>query len=257
MSDCTELLFDFGPQPISNRFLSATDKGMVPKFSAQLGISLASGPVTLHEPFFQTDEVCPQFDWMTCFEPEDHLDELVQKIQGIEGISNTSRIGGFSFKDDTTLARLAAKGFRNTRRIDPAGDPSIKASGSGIGMLQGASGTLAAMRIRKKYGPSDVFIVRHGLEHAYNLQDFCNAVRILLAEESLIIWKIPDCQRALIMGDCTMFWEKHTCYFTENSFSIFMRASAVQIIDQYVVDYLLENSIVAFTRSLGVTGADF
>jgi len=44
-----------------------------------------SGHLILDEPF-PVEEMKPHYDWLTCFEPEDHLDNLIDKI--IELLSN-------------------------------------------------------------------------------------------------------------------------------------------------------------------------
>ena len=90
----------------------------IQKFPLSLSVSKESGLIRIIKPF-PTSEIKPRFDWLTCFEPEDHLDNLVSEIIKLPGISNNSVFGGFSFKDDTTLNRLAKLGFNKTWRINP------------------------------------------------------------------------------------------------------------------------------------------
>ena len=93
------------------------------------------GCISLQNPF-PVSELKPRFGWITCFEPEDHLDELVEKILTLQNINKKSIIGAFSFKDDTTLNRLNNIGFKNTWRIDPRLDLKISKKIFSIETLQ-------------------------------------------------------------------------------------------------------------------------
>jgi hypothetical protein len=70
-------LLDFGLQPVSNRFLSGTETA--PSFPLALEVEEESGLIRLAKPF-PGDELRPRYPWLTCFEPEDHLDKLVQQM---------------------------------------------------------------------------------------------------------------------------------------------------------------------------------
>ena len=119
-----ELLLDLGLQPISNRFLTHSSNKSVPHYPMKLMLEKDTGGIRLQSPF-PVEEVKPRYDWLTCFEPEDHLDEMVEKILELPGINKDSVFGGYSFKDDTTLARFKAKGFENQWRIDPQKDLGV------------------------------------------------------------------------------------------------------------------------------------
>ena len=47
---------------------------------------------------FPLEDVRPQYDWITCYEPEDHLDELVHKIISLDIVNRESKIGAYSFR---------------------------------------------------------------------------------------------------------------------------------------------------------------
>ena len=74
---------------------------------------------------FPVEELKPQYDWLICYEPEDHLNDMVEKIIRLPGIDRNSRFGAYSFKDDSTLQRLQQKGYGNTWRVHPQEDLSI------------------------------------------------------------------------------------------------------------------------------------
>ena len=105
-----ELLLDLGKQPISNRFLTPDSNETIPRYPLKVMLDNETGLVKLENPF-PVEEVKPRYDWLTCFEPEDHLDNMVEKILNLPNISKNSVFAGYSFKDDSTLERLQAKGF--------------------------------------------------------------------------------------------------------------------------------------------------
>ncbi|MEA5523389.1 hypothetical protein, partial [Limnoraphis robusta] len=161
-----EPLADFGLQPVSNRFLEANGKDKVPQFPLGLVINKDSGLIHLDKPF-PIDELKPRYDWLTCFEPEDHLDNMVETIIKLPGISEDSVFGAYSFKDDSTLRRLEKKGFSNTWRIDPDKDLGVKDKCANVETYQMHLSEDSANKIIETYGKADVIIVRHVIEHSY------------------------------------------------------------------------------------------
>lgn len=241
-----ELLFDFGLQPVSNRFLTTADDG-VPCFPLQLRVETDTGLIHLGKPF-PVEQLKPRYDWLTCFEPEDHLDDLVEQLTKLPGVTASSRFGAYSFKDDSTLARLAARGYHNQWRIDPELDLGVVDRCANVETYQQALTLERASEIRERRGAADVMIVRHVIEHAYDLPGFIDAIRSMASPGGYIVWELPDCERALSLGDCTTIWEEHVYYFTRFTFrQVLLNAGFT--IDYYdSVNYPLENSLVAIVR---------
>ena len=84
--DKMELLLDLGLQPISNRFLTHSSNKSVPHYPMKLMLEKDTGGIRLQSPF-PVEEVKPRYDWLTCFEPEDHLDDMVKKIIDLPNIN--------------------------------------------------------------------------------------------------------------------------------------------------------------------------
>lgn len=246
-----ELLFDFGLQPVSNRF--PTDlNDRVPSFSLQLYIQPDTGLIHLGKPF-PLNELKPRYDWLTCFEPEDHLDDLVQKLIRLPGVNASSRFGAYSFKDDSTLKRLAALGYSNQWRIDPESDLGVSDRCANVETYQQALTVERACQIRERHGAADVMIVRHVIEHACDLPGFIAAIRSMVSPGGYIVWELPDCERALDAGDSTTIWEEHLFYFTSFTFKNLLQQAGF-VVDYYdSVAYALENSLVAIVREAPCT----
>jgi hypothetical protein len=246
-----ELLFDFGLQPVSNRFLLANSSQQAPNFPLQLHINSESGLIYLAQPF-PLEELKPQYDWLTCYEPEDHLDDLVQKLINLPGVNSNSVFGAYSFKDDSTLRRLEGLGFKKNWRIDPLHDLDIMDQCANVETYQSVFTPEKARKICNNYGAADVLIVRHVLEHSYDLQLFIRAIRGLVKTGGFIVWEIPDCERALSVGDFTTVWEEHTFYFTSYTFKRLLVESGFSIVHYESVPYPLENSIIAIVKEAPV-----
>jgi hypothetical protein len=242
-----QLLIDFGQQPISNRFQPAGSLIDVPSFPMQLRIDMETGLIHQGMPF-PVEELKPRFDWLTCFEPEDHLDELVSKLVQLTNVTQSSTFGAYSFKDDSTLHRLERLGYSKTWRIDPMTDLGILDAFANVETYQQVLTLDKALSIREKRGAADVLIVRHVVEHAYDLPEFIAAIRALVSSGGYIIWELPDCENALATGDCTTIWEEHIFYFTSITFKQLLLNSGFEIVDYYSVNYPLENSLVAIVQ---------
>jgi hypothetical protein len=247
----SDLLADFGLQPVSNRFLRANSTEQAPSFPLQLRINQRSGLIFLAKPF-PIEEMKPRYDWLTCYEPEDHLDNLVQLLTTLPGIASTTVFGAYSFKDDSTLRRLEQKGFNNTWRIDPVQDLRVTDPCANVETYQRELTLDVAQSICDRYGAADVFIVRHVLEHAYDLPAFIAAIRAMVRPGGYVVWELPDCERSLDTGDCTTIWEEHVFYFTAHTFKQLLLSFGFSIEHYESVPYRLENSLVAIVKNTSV-----
>ena len=255
----TEKTLSLGNQPISNRFVSNKDDD-VPCFPLEFSWNDTLGCMML-DTHFPVDEVRPRFDWITCFEPEDHLDELVNNIIKVCDLTAGSRISGYSFKDDSTLARLDGKGCKNTWRIDPKVDLGADQPLANIETLQEAFNSSNVKLMIRRRDRSDVVIARHVVEHAYRLGEWLSCLGEMLTDDGYVVLEIPDCERAMVSGDCTILWEEHTAYFNAKSFRALLRHCGFSVVYEKVYFYPLENSIVFIARKsvyvAGVPKVDF
>lgn len=242
-----DILLDLGLQPVSNRFLNNGSKDSSPLFPLKLVINPASGLIRIAEPF-PLEELRPRYDWLTCFEPEDHLDALARQLTKLPGITPTSVFGAYSFKDDSTLRRLEQMGYTQNWRIDPVEDLGVLDPCANVETYQNALTPTKAKEIRERRGAADVLVVRHVIEHAYDLSAYIEAIRHMVSPGGYIVWEIPDCERALEAGDCSIVWEEHIFYFTSFTFRQLLHESGFSIVHYESVPYPLENSIVAIVQ---------
>ena len=237
---------NFGFQPVSNRFYLVDSDRLSPKFPLSVGVDSKTGLIKL-EKLFPVEELKPRHDWLTCFEPEDHLDELVEDLIKLPNINNDAVIGAYSFKDDSTIERLNDKGYNNTWRIDPKSDLSVDKFAN-VETYQQVFTKKKAKIIKERYGAADLLLVRHVIEHAYDISEFVEAISLLVKPNGYIVWELPSCEKYLVNGDCTMVWEEHIHYFTKFTFREFLRGEGFFIDSLNVIPYPLEDCIVAITR---------
>jgi len=239
-----ELLLDLGLQPISNRFL-VNPNYEERLFPLKLGQCQESGVIYLIDPV-PYKELVPRFDWITYNEPEGHLDDLVDKVYQLFPHQRLLKIGGVSFKDDSTLERFYKKGFK-TWRIDLEIDLAM-AKHVGVESIQAALDVRKAKKIVKRYGKADLLVVRHIWEHVYDQNEFAEALKLLINEDGFIFFEVPDCTKLLGFCDYTMIWEEHLYYYTPYTFIHSLKEHGFEILETEIIPYPYENSIIALVK---------
>lgn len=248
----TELI-DFGAQNICHHFLKSPmeQESFHRLVLGQCGLC---GIVQLTERM-PIDEMKPRYDWLTCNEPEAHLDRLVKTISQLPGITKDSKICGISFKDDSTLDRFKKSGFNNTWRADTRSDLGIRDPIVGFQSVQENFNPQSVNCIIKNHGIVDVFIARHIIEHAYDLQEFIESSKKIVNSEGYLVFEIPDCQRAFERCDYTTIWEEHTIYFTGETFRNLFNLNGLSLIYFEKMSYAIEDCYVGIAKIDGTRHA--
>ena len=68
------------------------------------------------------------------------------------------------------------------------------------------------LKFKKK---TDVLIVRHILEHCYDIKKFIYNLKKMVNKKGYIVFEVPDCEQSFIKRDYVMMWEEHIFYFTK------------------------------------------
>ena len=239
----------FGSHPVTSRFHDSCDS-VAPRFALGLSIQRQTGLIQLSETF-PISELKPRHPWLTCFEPEDHLDDLSEELIKLPGVDRTTTFGGFSFKDDSTIERIKALGYKSCWRLCPQQDLGINDNLFGIETLISNFCSLPSSITNNNHTKADVLVVRHVLEHAYDLPDFITKIKGLVKGYGYVVFEVPDCERSFDVGDCTVLWEEHVSYFTKRTLRTVLETFGFEIFDLYSVTYPLENSLVAIVKVSG------
>jgi hypothetical protein len=80
------------------------------------------------------------------------------------------------------------------------------------------------------------------------LPEFVSAINSLVHNEGYVVWELPDCESALLKGDCTSIWEEHIHYFTSHTFKQMLESSGYTIIYYESVPYPQEDSLIVITK---------
>jgi hypothetical protein len=238
---------DFGPQAIRNRFLRSAEEHEY-RHPLKLGVCRLCGTVQLASPP-PVAELRPRFDWITYNEPERHLDDLVERLAALPGLTPGSTCAGLSYKDDSTLTRLRNRGFLQTWRPDPAVDLGISDRCSGIESIQDRMTPETAVALGQKYARPDLLIVRHVLEHTQDTHAALEWARTLVRPGGYIVFEVPDSFRALDRLDYTTVWEEHVLYFTARTLTRCLESHGFEVVHRHSYPYSLENSLVVVARA--------
>ncbi len=248
-------ILNFEAQPVCHRFLDSPTEFEY-THSIVIGQCHACGLVQLTNPM-PAHELRPRYDWLTCTEPEAHLDQLAQTISHLPGIAKDAKIVGISFKEDSILERLNRLGFQDTWRLDPVNELGINAPLANVETIQEAFTPLKAKAIATNRGKADIVIARHLIEHAFNLRSFIESAKALVKPEGYIIFEIPDCQRAFENFDYTNVWEEHVIYFTPETFRSCFGFGGLKLVYFEKAPYPLEDSYIGIAQPQEITQFPF
>lgn len=204
---------DFGLQPIAHRFL-LSPKAEEDKFPFVLHYCPACGLVQICDPI---DPKLLYLDYNYCFssqKPEIHIDDQVKIIFEQVGPESVFEIG---CNDGKFLSLLKAGGVSRAAGVEPNPFASQTAKGRGLEVYSEMLSEELVEKLVKEKGKFDLVVVRSVLEHLLDLNQFFRCVDILLAQGGLLFIDVPDVKAAIGMGDCSVFWEEHVSYFSENS----------------------------------------
>ncbi len=235
---------EFGPQPPSNRFVLPGSPKAEERYPLSLGYCVDCGTVQLVDRM-PIEAIRPRFDWLRNNEPEGHLDDLVDKLAGLPGMDPKARIIGLSYKDRSTLERLAKQGFEHVTDIAPAELPAAE-SPFGLETLQhNLSVPDVIDDLRHRHGAANLLLVRHLVEHAESAARFLAALRGLLAPGGYLVLEFPDNERVLRSANHAFIWEEHFTYFTTASFRALADCVGARLVRFERYPYPFEDALVA------------
>lgn len=236
---------DLGGQPLCNRF-AVERNAAEPLFPVCVAACGACGLLQLVDPA-PARETAPRFDWISYSEPEAHLDAFVADLVQGGIVARDSVVGAVSYKDASTLARLAARGVDRSWQLDPSdlGLPSTRAE---VDAVQDRLDPARALRLAGTRSRADLLLVRHVLEHAHDLAGFLEAVSLLVKPGGRLIFEVPDARGMLTARDYAPIWEEHVVYFTPETLAATLTAHGFEVEALHVHEYAFENAIVARVR---------
>ena len=207
----TKEIIHFGSFPVCHKF----SKGEKKIKNYKLGLSYCGycNLFQISKPF-PLKELKPIYDWINYNEPEEHLDKLVNTISKLKYVNKKSTISGVSYKEISTISRFFRKGYNKNWILNPYVDLKIKDKKHNLETIQKKISSLSNFKNLKK---TDVLIVRHILEHCYDIKKFINNLKKMVKKNGYIVFEVPDCEQSFLKRDYVMMWEEHIFYFTKKS----------------------------------------
>jgi SAM-dependent methyltransferase len=234
-----------GDQPPSNRFIAPDQATKTEeRFSISLGRCESCQTIQLVDRM-PVEAIRPRYDWLSYNEPEGHLDDVAAKLASLPGMTKGSRILGVTYKDRSTLDRLARAGFSGTVSMSEE-DLGAPVSPFGLETIQAIlsdEGNVA--RLSEKYGRADMVIFRHIVEHASNAARLLRSLRALLAPGGYLVFEVPDPRRMLAAGNHAFIWEEHVSYLTPASLKRLAGEVGARLQWLGCYEYPYEDSLVA------------
>ena len=242
------LLVDFGPQPVCHRFLASPHEPEL-QHPLRLGQCQSCGLLQLIDPIAAT-HLKPTSP-LRYTEPELHLDEVARQISTLPKINENSPVCGLTTKDQSTLKRLDAMGFRRTKCLDAGRELGIQDPCASIETIQHHIADGALQKRLDSQQQYQVVIVRHILEHAHQMDRFIAGVCSLLMESGYLVIEVPDFSISLLAGDYSTIWEEHVVYFTQATLLSALDRWGLDIQHLQIHSYVPEDSLVVIVKARG------
>ncbi|MCR9219892.1 MAG: class I SAM-dependent methyltransferase [Alphaproteobacteria bacterium] len=238
---------DVGEHPVSS-FLRDDPTAPEARVALALGQCGRCGVIQLRQPVSYEKLVPPAF--IAAREPEEHLDEVVEKILETFELGPESIVAGLTYKDDTTLERFERKGVKRTWRAHLS-DFEIDNPAANIETVQIRTTPERMAAVAAKYGQADLLIVRHISEHTEDPAAFMQGLAALVKPGGLLMLEIPDCTKNLTLRDYCMIWEEHSLYLTPATYEMLppLGGFESQYIDVHPLPF--ENCLVQIARKTG------
>jgi len=223
-------VMDCGLLPICNRFLPAPDAREA-LFPMGVWQCQRCGMAQLVQPA-PVSEMKPRVDWLIYNEPEAHLEELIDYLGQLPGISRDSLVGGIVMGNDSTISRFEKRGYSRTWRVHPALDLGVSDPHAGTETVQDRLTEETAASIVSAHGHFDLLIIRHVLEHAHHARTFLRNASKMLKPSGYIVLEVPNCEESLSSSDYTALWEEHIQYFTPWTLRNTLEFAGLEIVDE-------------------------
>lgn len=239
-------VLDFGAQALCNRYLSSPGESEE-YYPSELVQCPQCEVIQIRNPA-SASALKSRFDWITYNEQEGHLDDLVERITSFPDVKKNHTIGAVCYKDDTTVDRFIAKGFRQTWRLDMISDLGVNDPMSGIETVQNRLTPKQARHIVTQRGQADLLLCRHILEHAHDPVSFTQALQVLVRPGGYVVFEVPDSLKPLQRKDYALFWEEHVAYFTPETLTQSIQRLGFKVFAFFSYPYAQEDALIVIAR---------
>ena len=180
------------------------------------------------------EKLKPKNGWQKTNEPEEHLDEIAEKI--IREIE-PKRILCFSYKDKSLAARIMKNCESEVITIyDTKGSLAMKHAEDAIDIPK----EIEELVISDSF---DLIIWRHYMEHFENYDVIFDIISKKGKKKSVIYLEVPDCEEFIKRGVPIFLWEQHKVYFEKSSIEKAVECSGIKDYKVYKYGESIEPSL--------------
>lgn len=220
---------DFGLQPPANRFIfQKTAENEQEIYPLALGHCINCHTIQLGRRM-PMQAMKPRYSWLQYNEPEQHLDDVALHLSKLPGVGPSSRMLGLTYKDQSTLDRLAKLGL-------PAGTCYTAEEFNIFNS--------PCLNVRESQEKVDLLIARHVVEHAENATALILMLKELIAPNGYLVLELPDSEKILRAKNYAFIWEEHISYFTEHSLVLLAKSVGAKLAWTARYPYDFEDSLM-------------
>ena len=159
-----------------------------------------------------------------------HFRQLSNYTMGLTNLNSNDLVLDIGSNDGNLLSSFKKNGVR-ILGIDPAKNLAKTANANGIPTVNSYFTQKTAMSILKRYGPAKVICATNVVAHIYDLHDFSEGIKILLAPTGVFITEFPYLLDLLKKTEYDTIYQEHLSYFSINSYSHLMKIHNLNIVD--------------------------
>lgn len=206
------ILIDLGPQPIAHRFLEKPEEEfkhpLTLHYCEKCGLGQILNPVP-PEILYKGYNYCFS-EWKPEPHRETELDLICEHKQN-------SKIFEIGCNDGLFLEQLKLRGQAVCVGLEPNSfAKNFATEKRGLHVYETFLNEAACKEIVANFGKFDLVIARQVIEHIPDIRLFFRCLDILLNYDGMVFIDVPDVGPGLEVGDCTIAWEEHVNYFTDN-----------------------------------------
>lgn len=205
-----DLSIDLGSQPIAHRLLDRVEREFAHPLTMHICRDCGLGQIV--KPI---DPEILYRDYNYCFsswKPEPHRDVELATIDAYKPKGSVFEIG---CNDGLFLAELKKRGHASCVGLEPNTVAHGIAEGRGLTVYGSFLDEQTCDSAIATHGRFDLVVARQVLEHVSDIPLFFRCVDRLLLPDGRVFIDVPNVGPGLTAGDCTILWEEHVNYFTD------------------------------------------
>lgn len=214
-SASTVRVVDFGPMPIANNFVLSPDLDpyrfqLTAAFCEECSLfQLEKQP----EPSMMFHSEYPFFTGLSSAMAEHFRKMLIESLEDVKKSASEMFVVEIGSNDGTLLSNLIPMGIRHLG-IDPSSNVVELSKRKGVEAVVEFFNLKTATKVLKSHGKADLILAANVICHIPNLEDFAEAISILLAENGRFIFEEPYAGDVLEKISYDQFYDEHVYIFS-------------------------------------------